>query len=197
MGGPSSGNRWRFGSKSTTDDHCSLDVRQLAREGALMPGYRALWKWARNGKAIASIQLQAEQDHMILRYRRIGGSNYWKDERCSVHIAHTWCNFGGARAWFICPALGCKHRVALLYFGHDSFVCRRCSRLAYASQREDAAQRAASQADKIRARLGWQPGILNPSGDVPKGMHWQTFWRLQHRIESLTRESLRLWSPPV
>ena len=194
MGGPGSG-RWRLGTKSVTDDHCTLDVRQLAKEGALRPGYWGLWQWTRNGQAIASIQLQAEQDRLILIYRRSGSNKELKNERCFVRIANTWCNFGGARAWFLCPALGCTHRVAILYFGDGGFVCRRCSRLAYACQREDAAQRAASQADKIRARLGWRPGILNSSGSKPKGMHWQTFWRLHRRIDSLTRESIRLWSP--
>ena len=33
--------------------------------------------------------------------------------------------------------------------------------LAYASAREDAGDRAARRADRLRARLGWEPGILN------------------------------------
>ncbi len=196
MGGPGSGNRMRFGSKFTTGERCSLDVRHLAKEGALRPGYTGLWRWTRDGQAMASIQLQTEQSRLIFTYRHGGVSGEWKNEHCLVRIAHTRCNLGGSRAWFLCPTVDCGRRVALLYSG-DTFVCRHCSRLVYASQREDAAQRAASQADKIRTQLGWQPGILNPSGDIPKGMHRQTFFRLQRRIESLTRESLRLWTPPA
>ena len=30
----------------------------------------------------------------------------------------------------------------------------------------------------MRARLGWQAGILNPAGGKPKGMHWKTYQRL-------------------
>jgi hypothetical protein len=41
MGGPGSGNRSRFGAKSTTEDYRTLDVRRCAREGILRPGYRA------------------------------------------------------------------------------------------------------------------------------------------------------------
>jgi hypothetical protein len=33
MGGPGSGNRWRYGAKSTTDDYCILDVQRWARRG--------------------------------------------------------------------------------------------------------------------------------------------------------------------
>jgi hypothetical protein len=29
MGGPGSGNRWRYGAKSTTGDYLTLDVRHL------------------------------------------------------------------------------------------------------------------------------------------------------------------------
>jgi len=32
MGGPGSGNRWRYGAKSTTDDYRILDVRRWARD---------------------------------------------------------------------------------------------------------------------------------------------------------------------
>ena len=194
MGGPGSGNRWRYGAMSTTDERCALDVRRLAREGALQPGYRGKRQWTRYGEAMASIQLQADKGHLILMWRSDERTK-WKNKSHLVHIARTPCNLGGTRAWFVCPAASCGRRVAVLY--SSAFVCRHCSRLAYASQREDAAQRAASQADKIRARLGWRPGILNSNGDRPKSMRWQTFWRLQSQIESLTRKSLRLWSPPA
>ena len=39
--------------------------------------------------------------------------------------------------------------------------------------------RATRRADKLRKRLGWEPGILNGNGLKPKGMHWRTFERLQ------------------
>ena len=54
MGGPGSGNRWRYGAKSTTDDYRTLDVRRWAREGVLRPGYWGGWQWTRNGETVAS-----------------------------------------------------------------------------------------------------------------------------------------------
>jgi hypothetical protein len=177
MGGPGSGNRWRYGAKSTTDDYRILDVRRLAREGMLRPGYWGGWQWTRDGETVASVQMRAEQDRVVLVYQHRSGGGEWKDERYPVRIAHTQCNLGGERPWFICPALGCGRRVAILY-GGGIFACRHCYQLAYASAREDVCDRAARRADKLRARLGWEPGILNGNGDKPKWMRWRTFERL-------------------
>src|ERR1700716_4428936 len=74
MGGPGSGNRWRYGAKTTTDDYRTLDVRRWAREGVLRPGYRGGWQWTRDGETVASIQMRAEQDRVILIYRHRSGA---------------------------------------------------------------------------------------------------------------------------
>ena len=89
MGGPGSGNRWRYGAKSTTEDYRTLDVRRWAREGILRPGYCASWKWTRNGQVVASIQMQSEYDRVILIYRHRGGGGIWKDEQYPVRIEKT------------------------------------------------------------------------------------------------------------
>jgi len=80
MGGPGSGNRWRYGAKSATDDYRTLDVRRWAREGVLRPGYWGGWQWTRNGETVASIQMRAEQDRVILIYRHRSDDGEWKDE---------------------------------------------------------------------------------------------------------------------
>lgn len=111
-----------------------------------------------------------------------------EDERYPVRIVRTPCNLGGSRPWFICPALGCGRRVAILY-GGGIFACRHCYQLAYASAREDAGDRATRRADRIRARLGWEPGILNGNGDKPKWMRWRTFYRLRDAHDRLVNRS--------
>jgi hypothetical protein len=80
MGGPGSGNRWRYDAKSTTDDYRTLDVRRWVREGVLRPGYWGGWQWTRDGETVASIQMRAEQDRVILIYRHRSGDGEWKDE---------------------------------------------------------------------------------------------------------------------
>ena len=79
--------------------------------------------------------------------------------------------------------------MAILYCG-GIFACRHCYRLAYPSQREPDDDRAARQAEKIRERLGWVPGILNGAGGKQKGMRWQNFWRLSMQHNALVNESL-------
>ncbi|MGH6820764.1 MAG: hypothetical protein ACREDU_07890, partial [Methylocella sp.] len=147
------------------------------------------WQWTCNGETMASIQMRAEQDRVILIYRHRSGGAEWKDEQYPVRIVRTPCNLGRERAWFLCPAVGCGRRVAILY-GGGIFACRHCYQLAYASAREDAGGRATRRADTLRARLGWELGILNGEGDKPKWMRWRTFERLVAEHDAFVAESL-------
>lgn len=188
MGGFGSG---RHGGKSTTSDYRSLDVRKLQRERILAPGRTFSWQWTRNGEKVASIQIQTEVNCVILSYRSRSSGGDWQPMEYPVYLEWTECNLGGRRAWFLCPANGCGRRVAKLFLGGSGiFACRHCYRLAYASQRENVDSRATRRADKIRERLGWQPGILNDHGWKPKGMHWKTYWRLQAQHDEFVALSL-------
>ena len=79
--------------------------------------------------------------------------------------------------------------MALLYSG-SIFACRHCHQLAYPCQSEAGYDRATRRADRIRDRLGWEPGILNWSGGKPKGMHWNTYKRLKAEHDALVAQSL-------
>ena len=189
MGGIGSGNRWRYGTRSTTDDLRCLDVRLWARDGLLRPGTHGKTKWLRRGEVVASINVRAEHDRVILSYRHRRGGHEWKDEEYAVRLSRTPCTLGGTRPWFICPAVGCGRRVAQLY-GGAIFACRYCHRLAYASTREDAGDRAARRADRIRERLGWDAGFLNGKGPKPRWMRWPTFHRLEREHDRLVSRSI-------
>ncbi len=165
-------------------------MRRWQRDGLLTPGHSFSWQWTRNGEKVANIQVQAESDQVILIYRHRSSGGEWKEERYPVHLDWSPCNFGGQRAWFLCPASGCGRRVAILY-GGGIFACRHCYQLAYPSQRETTDDRAARRADRIRERLGWKQGILNPRGwEKPKGMHWGTFERLTTKHDVLVQNAL-------
>jgi hypothetical protein len=65
--------------------------------------------------------------------------------------------------------------------------------LAYPGQRETWDDRGARKADRIRDKLGWEPGILNGNGWKPKGMHWNTFERLTAQHDAFVQEYLFRW----
>lgn len=186
MGGLGSG---RQGGRGTTTRHLTLDVRQLQRDGLLTPGRAFDLNWSRNGEEVAAMQVQTEIDRVILKYQHCGNGGDWQAIEYPVLLEWTPCNLGGQRAWFICPARGCGRRVAILYSG-KYYACRHCYRLAYQCQRETYGDRSMRRADKLRKRLGWCPGIANPRGGKPKGMHWKTYWRLNDELNGFVGVSL-------
>ena len=125
--------------------------------------------------------MRVEDDRLHLTYRmRIGGE--WEDVNETVRIVRMPCRFGGARPYFVCPGVvngtACGRRVAKLYGPGRYFLCRHCSRLAYASQGEDVLNRSVRQANKIKQRLGGNAGIASPFPPKPKGMWRRTYERL-------------------
>jgi len=188
MGGMGSGRRYQ-GGRSTTENYRPLDVRKLHRARLLTPGLAAVWSWYSRGELRASIQVQAGDGHVCLIYTATENGER-REYSYPVRLDWTPCQYGGARPWFLCPALGCGRRVAILY-GGAVFACRHCCRLAYESQRQRDYDRLAGRADKIRRRLGWPVGILNETPRTkPKGMHWRSFWRLTAEHDRLTGASL-------
>jgi hypothetical protein len=99
-----------------------------------------------------------------------------------IEVARTPGQLGGWRMWLVCPE--CRKNFAILRADGDRVACRYCLRLAYQCQSETASDRQLRRANKLRERLGWPPGVINPPGGRPKYMRWATFVRL--RLECLT-----------
>ena len=200
MGGFGS-TRWNWiSTKHTVESTRSLDINRLNRAGCLRPGYGGDCQWMRDGKPIASIQLRCDGDLLRLSYRRRQRGRDWQDIEQSTGVIWTPCRFGGARPYFVCPGvvngIACGRRVTKLYAAGNYFLCRHCYRLAYASEREDRYDRASRRADKIRMRLGGEPGIGSLIPARPKGMHENTYGRLRSEIlnaELATEERLAIF----
>lgn len=112
--------------------------------------------------------------HGSVRFRySLGG----RQVEHTVYLMQTDCNYGGVRHWFSCEH--CQGRVGVLYLSGGQCACRKCFKLAYASERDTWQNQQFRKADNIRHRLGWQPGIAHPDGGKPKGMHWKTFYRMK------------------
>jgi hypothetical protein len=85
----------------------------------------------------------------------------------------TECNYGGCRPWFGCRQ--CGRRVAVLYPRQRGFACRRCNRIAYASQSGDEIDRTWRKQSKLERRL-------REHRRAPKGMHSSTYGRIVQAI---------------
>ena len=107
--GYSSGGR---GGKSTTNDMLALDIRKIQRAGRLTPGQSFGWQWTRGGDEIGSINMRTATDCVTLTYRNRSISEDWQDMNYPVRLTWTACNYGGYRAWWLCPAVGCGRRVS-------------------------------------------------------------------------------------
>jgi len=161
----------------------SIDVNRLHKAGCLTSGWTRGWQWTQDGEKVASINLRAEPDRLHLSYRvRIAGGE-WESIEEPVRIVRVPCRFGGARPYFICPGvvngIACGRRVAKLHGPGRYFLCRHCYRLAHASQSEGQWDRTLRRANKIKQRLGGDPGMAAPFPPKPKGMWRRTYDRLR------------------
>jgi len=204
MGGFGSGRPGGSG-RGTVEAYRSIDVNRLHKTGCLRAGWAGSWQWTHDGEKVAPINLRAEEDCLHLTYRvRVGGGK-WEDVDETVRIVRASCCFGGSRPYFICPGVvngsACGRRVVKLYGPGRYFLSRHCYRLAHASQGEGMWDRTLRRANKIRQRLGGDPGGMTPFPPKPKGMWGKTYERLRKRVfdaeirvdEAVALQANRLW----
>lgn len=179
MGGPGSGTWMRWNTGLTMDEAARLDVRELARRGALVPGSEFTLRWTVSvfgeERERGSIAATALADGVELRFRGLAANGSWDDVRQEIPLERTPCNLGGTRVWWTCP--GCQRRAAVLFGARATFQCRRCHNLAFPVENEGAVLRAFRRARKNRKRLGADSELFLPFPGKPPNMHWTTYWR--------------------
>jgi len=195
MGGFGSGRPSGYG-RNTVEACRPIDVNRLHRAGCLAPGWWGGWDWKRDGERVASITMRAEECRLVLSYKYRLHGDEWQSVEEPVPIVRVPCPFGGTRPYFLCPGVvngvACGRRVAKLYGPGKYFLCRHCYRLAYASQSEGEWDRSLRRANRIRMRLGGDPGMCAPFPERPKGMWRKTYERLCNeakRAEMLADEA--------
>lgn len=185
MGGYGSG--FQYGAKRTEEDYRHIKISNLHKWGyTKQSGRCGEIEWKRRGEVISSVGIIADDKVIRFLYLRKDAQGERSAVDYPVRLSWTECHFGSRRPWFLCPS--CDRRVGTLYSAHQ-FVCRHCLNLNYQSTRERDFDRAARQADKIREKLGWQPGIPNLCGTRPKGMHHRTYINFLNKYELYTRKS--------
>ena len=146
-----------------------LDVRALARRNLLGGGHFS-WNWTNThtGEHVGAISAWVSQHRLELTYSTNG-----QPVAQTIGLERTPCRLGGSRPWLRCGQ--CHRRVAVVFFGGRIFACRRCSRVAYSSQSEDALGRGWRRQAKLEARLG-------ENWTRPPGMRQATYERICERL---------------
>lgn len=183
MGGFGSGRRLE--SKAVTSSCLSIDVADLKKAGALEFGCQFTLQF---GPQYGEMYGETEDAQVWFIYAILRGDDYHDFVDC-VPLSFSAGAFGGERPWFMCPYEHCDKRVKKLYIT-TRLGCRHCLSLSHQSKNENRSDRMARKADKIRAKLGWRLGILNPVEAKPKGMHDQTYRRLLLQYHHCRSEAL-------
>jgi hypothetical protein len=77
MGGSGSGRGYQGGKDTHDNRHADAGCRRQQRDGLLTPGRALGWQWTRDCETVASIQVRAETDRIILNYRHKNGGGDW------------------------------------------------------------------------------------------------------------------------
>jgi hypothetical protein len=179
--------------KTTVEECLVLEVQALARAGFLGPGLPSgVLRFKRGGAELGSLGVEARTDGLHLEYDVLSIMGGKTKVRYVLTLVRTPV-FNGERVWFSCP--GCEKRVGKLYLppGKNTFLCRSCHDLTYASR-----QRPIDIWQKVRAeRPKLEADLLNPRVGIERQL------KAAMRIEELraqaesARNATRELLPPV
>jgi hypothetical protein len=163
--------RYSYSDRGTCGSRKSIDIRLLAPWLTEAQGRYIPWNWSCDGRPTGTAYIFPEWQAIRIVWRSGRSDQGVAQER--VHLSWTDCHFGGRRPWFSCPR--CHAGAALIYTTGSRFLCRRCCRLNYASQQEDAQGRQARIISNVRRQLGGTENLLDPYPAKPRGMHRRTY----------------------
>ena len=158
----------RPGHRVKSEHLLRVDIGRWHRGGYLHAGRSFSWRWHRGDEPTGNIGVLVHADSLALQYT-VGSDDKRRDGSQTIRLAHTACNYGKSRPWFVCPV--CQRRAGVLYMRAGRFACRLCQRVSYSSQSCDMLDRIWRRQSKLEARLGehWTR---------PKGMRNQTYQAL-------------------
>ena len=153
-----------------------LDIRRVARSGALSPGTDARLPVTDGlGDEVGAVKI-AGDDSVATIFFFIGSEPH----SLTVMLERTRCTLGGSRPWWRCPR--CSRRAALLMFNELSQPgCCGCLRRPYASQYSGNLEVLALRLRRARCRLG-------PDGARPRHMRLATYRRLLTKMVAAEAE---------
>lgn len=174
------------GRGKTTCEACpQIDISRWHRSGRFRPGASFTTTWSRPVAGSLFLTVQVQPSVLKLTHTWCSDDHSPEPVEQTVSLDAAPCRFGGYRTWFRCPA--CHHRAAILYFAGcpGLFACRRCHDLTYAAQTDGPQFRGLRRANRLRVRLGGQPGMDFPIPDKPSHMHRATYATMVEMIQRL------------
>jgi hypothetical protein len=165
MGGCSSG-RYRTRNRGTVDATIRLDIRNLRRQGFLMPGAITSgvlrWTWVATGEETGTVSITvnlADPDHgyAVLRFSLNGDPRIQE-----VRLISNPMRYGGRRYYFECPRHFRRCEVMPLVGG--VFASRQAQRLSYSSQSSSRLGRLRDRSWQLEKRLWPEDGKRRPRG---------------------------------
>ena len=191
MGGYGSGSRNRNAPKTYEYRKIDLSDFRKTRRDETAAGTII---WSRAGNRTGSIGYVLSPRSFRIQYTLTrNGEEQQVDEQIAFSLTHQ--PLGGTRRWFVCRSCGRRCRVL---YGGAYFRCRQCYGATYESQYENWRFPNLSSAERVRHKLGAEPGFCNPFPNKPSRMHWRTYRRLQrqdwHAIMAI-EQALNSWLP--
>jgi hypothetical protein len=180
----SGGTNWK---RAHLEGHRRIGVHYLRKQDLMRPGIYASLRWTNNlGEPTGSIQVAGGEHFVTLIYSvRRTHTEAWRPIQEQVAFARVAKPFGGEQVYFFCPR--CGRRVLELALGAERFRCRTCLGLVHASSQESPTDRAMRRANKLKRRLGAEPG-LDSWYTRPKHMRRKTFDKIEARIRAAEAE---------
>lgn len=185
MGGPGSGNWYRWDKKITTDEVKRIDIRFMKKQGLLKPNTTGTLDWSVRGQPSGSIRYTCYADFLHLDFKHRTSGDEWQPVLQRIPFDRTSCHFGGERLWFLCPH--CSKRVGVLYAVGKPFLCRHCHQLPYSSQNSSYLDNLIEQKHKLGERI-FQHYEYGEGWGKKKGMHWSTFKSLHAKYQDYEQQ---------
>lgn len=179
MGGVGSGNWVRITKVNVLEDYQSISIADLSRQNfsfAEGDSTRSIWTISSNKYLVIEIKVENPTCFSVdfLPGRKI-------ENQLLIHFNLTPCNFGGNRAWFVCPH--CVKNRSRLYFKNLDFQCGFCLNIPYRCQNEKQWDRLLRKREKISIKLG------RTHEKKPPNMHWKTYSSLLNEYELLSEKA--------
>jgi hypothetical protein len=169
--------------RATWEQVSALDADHIASWGAFA-GYAGPITFDDTEPAKLHVEHDAERDTFAAFYVWPGDADEAGPIRSTVRLERRPCQFGGTRAYFVCPA--CERRTLRLAVLAKGLLCGACGRITWGSRRETETRRLVRKANKIALRLGLEHFTDPPKR--PPNMHAETYARTLAELEPLKAE---------